>query len=130
MRVIKFRAWDSSKQKMHYCKPEMVNFVTDGHGFWYMKDIQSNIILADNHSVAPMQYTGLKDKNGVEIYERDIVKFVDNDGCYKITDVYFDDELLEFGLHNSFNLFNAQFGDSYEVIGNIYENQNILGGGE
>ncbi len=61
------------------------------------------------------QYTGLKDKNGVEIYEGDIIKYgLHFDECFTIIWNYSDLEML---YRNS---------NQVEVIGNIYENPELL----
>lgn len=79
--------------------------------------------------IAKRQYTGLKDKNGVEIYEGDIVKepyYVDEINGFLLLEVVFKDgEFLGKVLNKKG--FGLQRLTMYrEVIGNIYENPELL----
>ena len=83
---------------------------------------------------ALMQYTGLKDRNGVEIYEGDIVKAP----YWNVQKIY--GEVRYFGMDEVSSLFDGQyrlcltdgrnfdmkFSEEMEVIGNIYENPGLL----
>ena len=83
-----------------------------------------------------MQSTGLKDKNGKLIYEGDIVQFYD-DGILKTMKIVWDDDEFDFkaiGLKKSVECYGQDFSylgciekeDNLEVIGNIYENPELL----
>ncbi len=74
-----------------------------------------------------MQYTGLKDKNGTEIYEGDVIK-VERDGIiYRVEWIH-----GGFGLEPRYNspfyprLGNVELREKIEVIGNIHENPEFL----
>lgn len=132
-RKIKFRGWDREYEKMTYFddedyeyKPPLVFrldqvFKKDSNYDDY-EDFEYNDI---TDSVELMQFTGLHDKNGKEIYEGDIVKsfFVDTDEAgneiykYYIIEVKYDEVLCSYKIDKFMNL---------EVIGNIYENKELL----
>ncbi len=114
MREIKFRMWDG--HSMDYdprfscdCADDLYGLgVGVNYGFETEQNIYENIF---------MQYTGLKDKKGKEIYEGDILEG-GNGG-----EVFWDNELAGFYIKN----FHAEALPFYavgelEVIGNIYEN--------
>lgn len=65
------------------------------------------------------QYTGLKDKNGKKIFEGDIIDFDEKEwGCKHIEEVKFDYEYLD--------LRKSDFGQWCEVIGNVFDNSELL----
>ena len=75
------------------------------------------------------QFTGMTDKNGTKIFEGDIVNHTrrTSKGIESANaEVYFDTEMLEFGLKYLNELFHCQFNNEFEVIGNIYDNKELL----
>lgn len=111
-RIIKYRAWHKNRECF---VPIEAHFGFDTNGELYQ---------TDGKPIELMQSTGLKDKNGVEIYEGDIIVF---DSLPKVK-VYIEWRKENAGFH---------FGDWYEncfpytntdatIIGNIYENPELL----
>ena len=89
----------------------------------------SAAILVDDGSIG--QYTGMRDSNGEDIYEGDIVRTSDNDD--ELAVVEWDDEDLRFTVTHG-NVVNG-LGEEYyprevEVVGNIYDNPELLGGAD
>jgi hypothetical protein len=133
MREIKFRAWDTKLKKMiftgfHLIGEVMAFDLIEQYCLENKADANSSIERWNDIEV--MQYTGLKDKNGKEIYEGDILsygQYSDNSGpCLHI--VRWDTGDAGFVTHEiAFQKQDFPL-DTYnaEVIGNIYENPKLL----
>jgi len=147
-REIKFRVWDKVEKKMRY-NPVLIQYekITDGTGFKrvynsnrlelknpafgcygftnkYYESEPDGFDLPDREERLPneviiMQFTGLKDRNGKEIYEGDVLKHR---------------SLIHTIMVHAFHGFRFMFGKDQlvaadtagEVIGNIYENPELL----
>lgn len=140
MREIKFRAWNKENEKMIYSNETYPRSI-----YKFEFDIVSNFNfkltkMVDRFNVKDddgenyyiecyepidadiMQYTGIKDKNNKEIYEGDIVEFYSNVEDEIIT------EKVEyhFGIYRAGDYFVGKIYNKCEVIGNIYENPELL----
>lgn len=138
MRELKFRAWDKKSKKIRIVESigfGELSYYNEGYPVTNMigrdcihdKDI---IIHRDSYQHELMQYTGLKDKNGKEIYEGDILLY---DSGSK-TSVFYNNGAFvrSYGNSNMYLLYDSFIEDgclyNYEVIGNIYENPELLEG--
>jgi uncharacterized phage protein (TIGR01671 family) len=92
-------------------------------------DISNECLSIHDDNVVIMQYTGLKDKNGVEIYEGDIVKTTSSELTGRWKHKVYKIEFKEINCiaNAKYMGFDFQFNvDEIEVIGNIYENPELL----
>lgn len=127
MREFKFRAWDKGLSNDDNI-PMMTQALTiqewiDQKEFYYVNGYQANLSDFDwKNELIFMQYTGLKDKNGVEIYEGDVLQYPD-DYKSKGTVIFRDG-----GWHANGRAcyINYESFSRCEVIGNIYEHEFLL----
>lgn len=143
-REIKYRAWDNgnkymvtSKQGIFTALRNSMNIVVQDNGYYNNGDL----LKPNKGKYTLMQYTGLHDKNGKEIYEGDIVLYQDWEMAYEGggNDSFINKGIVEYCEDNCcFNVTERQTVDiadvlykgneDLEVIGNIYENPELLGG--
>ena len=145
-REINFRAWLKDDKRMveveeiHF-RHQLIEYYDGNYDdCWLEKDFDK---------IELMQYTGLKDKNGKEIYEGDIVKFeghgyisnvqcgevIFKNGCFGIE--YITDIARKYGWDKTFHQIgktekwvdmnaSGTITYTYEAIGNVYQNRELL----
>ena len=125
MRPIKFRAWDKTAKEMFYSDFHIGCY---GKIYWWDSDGYNRV----RDDVEIMQFTGLHDKNGNEIYEGDIVKHYDNaEHIYKIDMSELDyldplnDEASDHTGDMSPDALHSR-PNNFEVIGNVFENPELI----
>jgi uncharacterized phage protein (TIGR01671 family) len=133
MRELKFKAWHEELKRMSKpftLKYTLLNFA-DEFGLGLIKSLNDEAV---------MQYTGLKDVNGIEIYEGDIVHVEPTGQAWSVE--YDEQEacFIVFNQLNSNRRFDTDFSDPEcpivsicegmefkpQVIGNIYENKELI----
>ena len=141
MRELKFRFWNTIARRFQPSK----RYAIDGNGnlLGYDFDLaqyDDDPVPFAQTCIIPQQYTGLKDKNGKEIFEGDLIKLteIDEDSCFGREDT----EVVEVKWLEDIAQFRAIFKSgrrtelhfvvqlptvvSCEIIGNIYENPELL----
>jgi uncharacterized phage protein (TIGR01671 family) len=113
MRVIKFRAWDEEN-----------NTMIPGDSLAFEEYAPVSQLLSNCKNI--MQFTGLVDKNGIEIYEDDIVKIPDWLNDPPEQPVFFSESQVVFRegafcLDNQWRILNEFIASLCEVVGNVYE---------
>ena len=146
MREIKFRAWIPQHKKMFQVGNLVIPKGLNELGDQELCVAETYSITKPHHYIQPvlMQYTGLKDKNGKEIYEGDIVQDKVNNciWLYVIQSISFmGNNLFAICIWRNFTVIDGEtiMGDysvkdgnwnylssTLEVIGNIYENPELL----
>lgn len=127
MREIKFRLWNKRENKMVYLPDNGENelLAIGLHGLPIAID-RSSFDRKDeitgwnvNHIYDVMQYTGLKDRNFHEIYEGDIIRFECLNRVYSV-------ECTNGGWNPFIDNMHTDGSYHYAIIGNIYENPDLL----
>lgn len=144
MREIKFRCWDKTARKMR----QVIEIVFNAGMYYDTNDNTVKLIWVKGHDIINnkdialerehkneyilMQYTGLKDKNGKEVYLGDILEYTFTD--YKGKKLWKERYIIKENIsgwemrnitkprgHRSLSLVK-----NYKIIGNIYENPELL----
>jgi uncharacterized phage protein (TIGR01671 family) len=135
MREIKFRAWDKKNKKMIYPTGLYGDIkrwhIESSNSYWGMYSHGRVCGNADDSGIL-LQYIGLEDKNGKEIYKGDIVEIINSsvdeeDGYFLVE---FESERARYILASkdlAYDFDNTS-PNEIEVIGNIYENKDLLEG--
>ncbi len=124
MREIKFRAWDKDLNEMHTKNIIVYNgklIAIECNVDEPIEDVidEPTAIIHPNWEL--MQFTGLKDKNGKEVYESDILEM--NKHIYE---VYWESTYGRWCLKRICAVIEQPYWDKSRVIGNIYENQELV----
>uniref|UniRef100_A0A6M3JLL8 Putative YopX protein n=1 Tax=viral metagenome TaxID=1070528 RepID=A0A6M3JLL8_9ZZZZ len=121
MKNLKFRAYDPESGMIY--QSNLIKFHISGNGMWIVSD-HAGKVPAGCGTGKIMQFTGLKDRNGKEIYGGDILK---NQEMIYI--VYFDlgAFLVKMKLYPENRIELMQIYKYAEIIGNIFENSELLG---
>lgn len=127
MREIKFRGFTTNYTDNEWVYGDLIHYDTgeiyiipQNDRYWDIPNDGERVV---KDSIG--QYTGLKDKNGKEIYEGDILKFKNGTIMY----VRWDEQSVEFylsGPNNEAAVLNVWHVDDTEVIGNIFDNKELL----
>jgi len=105
------------------------------NGIWFSCVNKFEEILLTPERFILMQFTGLKDCKGCEIYEGDIVRYCGSmqvrtagECDYPIRKIHWRDDLASFGWGYGLGINKQYVSDDWEIIGDIYSNPELIGG--
>jgi uncharacterized phage protein (TIGR01671 family) len=127
-RELKFRVWNTLTKKTYY-----TGFAVQANGHIML---DGSLIRDDNLAAGwkiyenegeliPQQFTGLKDKNGKEIYEGDILDVAEDEGEHQYVFVEWDAEASGWGTSDGL-LFDGMTIEFCEIVGNVFENPELI----
>lgn len=116
---MRFRLWDQVNKKMITWQNEEANYCIALNGDIVAIEYgETPFNITEPPYMKIMQFTGLKDSKGVDIFEGDIVKGVaKNDGH---SEVFFDG-----GVYQPFSYLSCFEGSEFKIIGNVWENEEL-----
>lgn len=136
MRTIKFNCWHVIQRKMYSAETLYIDGMAidpNGRNFVNASGVSVKLNQYSDDKMIPLQFTGMLDKNGREIYDGDILRCDDNNEDHEefTTEVWFHEGKFltrEYAFPVSSWACNPNCW--CEVIGNIYENLELLNGGQ
>ena len=121
MREIKFKLWHKGFKKFFTTNySDQISMMPDGNIFWMGECETDNFTL--------LQYTGLKDINGKDIYEGDLLQHPNG----TIAEIKYSDDLAAFVAvytqngNTEMDFLDKEIVNECEIVGNIYENPELL----
>ena len=126
MKGLKFRVWDKERE-CYLDDTELAGVTPDGKYILYIEEEEISKLEIEGNYILE-QYTGLKDKNGKEIYENDIVEYTTcyygNEKRHRKVVEWKEWDSDDFGEPH--NIGYRDLSEYMEVIGNIHENPDLL----
>lgn len=123
MREIKFRAWDTCMNKVMVYDVQKRSVCLEYWGCDFEDLVEDG---DEENRFVVMQYTDLKDKNGKEIYEGDILDDFCSSGCHNLIYVEFSNNPQVGDYEYGYGYLFHRSVNELEIVGNIYENPELL----